>query len=128
MFNDVRYALRSFRRTPGFTFLVIATLAVGIGANTAMFSVVNAVLLRPFPYQDVDSLFRIQRGTSYPDLRDIAQRATTIRGIEGYRPQFFDYTTGADAERLEGMLVTGGMLPLFGASAQVGRLILADDD
>ena len=128
MFNDVRYALRSFRRTPGFTFLVIATLAVGIGANTAMFSVVNAVLLRPFPYHDVESLFRIRAGTSYPDLRDVAQRATTIRGIEGHRPQFFDYTTGSDAERLEGMLVTGGMLPLFGASAQVGRLILADDD
>ena len=128
MFNDVRYALRSFRRTPGFTFLVIATLAVGIGANTAMFSVVNAVLLRPFPYRDVDSLFRIRAGTSYPDLRDVAQRATTIRGIEGHRPQFFDYTTGAEAERLEGMLVTGGMLPLFGASAQVGRLILTDDD
>ena len=128
MFNDVRYALRSFRRTPGFTLLVIGTLAVGIGANTAMFSVVNAVLLRPFPYHDVDSLFRIRQGTSYPDLRDVAQRATTIRGIEGHRPQFFDYTTGSDAERLEGMLVTGGMLPLFGASAQIGRLILPDDD
>ena len=110
MFNDVRYALRSFRRTPGFTALVIATLAIGIGANTAMFSVVNAVLLRPFGYHDVDSLLRIRRGTSHPDLVDISRRATTIAGIEGFRPQLFDYTTGSDAERLDGMLVTGGLL------------------
>src|SRR5688500_17726641 len=128
MFNDVRYALRSFRRTPGFTALVIATLAIGIGANTAMFSVVNAVLLRPFGYQDVDSLLRIRRGTSHPDLVDISRRATRIAGIEGFRPQLFDYTTGSDAERLEGMLVTGGLLPLFGATPATGRLLLPEDD
>ena len=128
MFNDVRYALRSFRRTPGFTCLVIVTLAVGIGANTAMFSVVNAVLLRPFGYTDADSLQRVRRGTSYPDLLDVSRRATTIRGIEGHRPQLFDYSTGSEAERLDGMLVTGGMLQLFGATPQHGRLILAEDD
>ena len=128
MFTDVRYALRSFRRTPGFTVLVIATLAVGIGANTAMFSVVNAVLLRPFGYTDVDSLLRVRRGTSYPDLVDVSRRATTIRGIEGHRPQLFDYSTASAAERLDGMLVTGGMLQLFGATPLHGRLILAEDD
>lgn len=128
MLNDLRYALRSFRRSAGFTLLVVATLAVGIGANTAMFSVVNAVLLRPFPYQDADSLLRIRRGTSYPDLLDVSRRATTIQGIEGYRPQLFDYTTDADAERLDGMLVTGAMLDLFGATPHAGRLILREDD
>lgn len=128
MLNDARYALRSFRRTPGFTALIIVTLAIGIGANTAIFSVVNAVLLRPFPYQDVDSLFRLRRGTSHPDLVDIARRSTTIAGIEGFRVQLFDYTTGSDAQRLDGMLVTGGLLQLFGATPIAGRLLLAEDD
>jgi putative ABC transport system permease protein len=128
MLADLRYALRSFRRAPGFTALVIATLAVGIGANTAVFSVVHAVLLRPFSYPDVDSLLRIRAGTSHPDLTDIARRATTISGVEGYRPQLFDYTTGTDAMRLDGMLVTGGLLQLFGAAPAAGRLIDPGDD
>jgi putative ABC transport system permease protein len=128
MFSDARYALRSFRRTPAFTLLVVATLAVGIGANTAMFSVVNAVLLRPFPYRDVDTLLRLRRGTSHPDLLDISRRATTITGIEAFRSQFFDYTTGSEAERLDGVLATGGMLELFGATPVVGRLLTREDD
>jgi len=128
MLDDVRYALRSLRRAPGFTFIVLATLAIGVGANTAMFSVVNAVLLRPLPYADADSLLRLTRGTSPPDLLDISQRAQTISGIAGYRTQFFDYSTGSSAERLDGVLVTGRMLELFGASMRLGRTIGADVD
>ena len=126
--NDIRYALRSLRRTPGFTLVVLATLAIGIGANTAMFSVVNAVLLRPFPYADPDSLLRIRAGTSYLDLVDISERITSISGAAGHRAQFFDYSTGAEAERLDGVLVTGNMLPLFGATPLLGRLIEPSDD
>ena len=128
MMSDVRYALRSLRRTPGFTFVVLATLAIGLGANTAMFSVVNAVLLRPFPYTDADALLRIRRGTSYMDLTDIAGRVTNISGAAAHRAQFFDYSTGSDAERLDGVLVTGNMLPLLGAQPLLGRLILPADD
>jgi putative ABC transport system permease protein len=128
MFDDIRQALRSLRRAPGFTFIVLSTLAIGIGANTAMFSVVNAVLLRPLPYSNPDALMRIGRGTSYPDLIDISQRSGNITGIAGYRTQFFDYSTGSSAERLDGILVTGGMLELFGAAAARGRLINVDDD
>ncbi|MEO6212617.1 MAG: ABC transporter permease [Vicinamibacterales bacterium] len=128
MINDVRHALRSLKRTPGFTFIVLLTLSVGIGANTAMFSVVNAVLLRPLSYQDPDALLRLTRGTSYPDLADIAGRAGTITGIAGYRTQFFDYSTGTAAERLDGALVTGRMLQLFGAATSMGRSIGVEDD
>ena len=128
MGSDLRYALRSLRRTPGFTFVVLATLAVGIGANTAMFSVVNAVLLRPFPYEDADALLRIRAGTSYLDLVDISERITSISGAAGHRAQFFDYSTGSEAERLDGVLVTGNMLRLFGATPLLGRLIEPADD
>jgi len=128
MQEDVRYALRSLKRAPGFTTIVLATLAIGIGANTAMFSVVNAVLLRPLPYTDPDSLLRLTRGTSYPDLADMNDRATSLSGIAGYRPQFFDYSTGSSAERLDGVLVTGRMLQLFGAATRLGRSIRLEDD
>jgi putative ABC transport system permease protein len=128
MMSDVRYALRSLRRTPGFTFVVLATLAIGIGANTAMFSVVNAVLLKPFPYADVDTLLRIRAGTSYMDLTDIAARVTSISGAAAHRAQFFDYSTGSEAERLDGVLVTGNMLPVLGAQPLLGRLIVPADD
>ena len=128
MRQDIRYALRSFRGSPGFTAIVLATIALGIGANTAMFSVVNAVLLRPFSYADEDSLLRVRRGTSYPDLQDVATRATTLAGIEGHRAQLFDYTTGSDAERLDGMLATGRMLQMFGVTPAAGRLIAPEDD
>ena len=128
MMSDIRYALRSLRRTPGFTFIVLATLAIGIGANTAMFSVVNAVLLKPFPYTDADTLLRIRAGTSYPDLTDIGERITSIAAAAAHRPQFFDYTTGSEAQRLDGVLVTGNMLSLFGAKPVLGRLITPSDD
>jgi putative ABC transport system permease protein len=126
--TDVRYAIRSLARTPGFTFIILATLAIGIGANTAMFSIVNAVLLKRFPYADPDSLFRIRAGTSYLDLVDISERITSISGAAGHRSQFFDYSTGSEAERLNGVLVTGSMLQVFGAAPQLGRVIDASDD
>jgi putative ABC transport system permease protein len=128
MLTDIRYGLRSLARTPGFTFIILATLAIGIGANTAMFSIVNAVLLKRFPYADPDSLFRIRAGTSYLDLVDISERMTTISGAAGHRAQFFDYSTGSEAERLNGVLVTGSMLQLFGAAPRLGRVIDASDD
>jgi putative ABC transport system permease protein len=128
MLADIRYAFRSFLKTPGFTAIVLLTTALGIGANTAIFTVVNAVLLRPFPYDDPDSLVRVRAGSSYMDMQDWMQQAQSFSAAGGFRPQLFDYSGAQEAERLDGALVTGTALPLFGARTLMGRLIAPSDD
>ena len=128
MMRDLRYAVRSFLKTPGFSLIVVLTLALGIGANTAIFTVVNAVLLRPFPYNDPDTLLRVRRGSSHADMQDWISQTQSFSAIGGFRGQLFDYNGGSEAERLDGVLVTGGVLRLFGARPAAGRLIEAADD
>jgi putative ABC transport system permease protein len=121
--SDVRYAIRTFLKTPAFTAVVLLTLALGIGANTAMFSVVNAVLLEPLPYPRAEELVRVRRGSSFPDMRDWAAQARSFSGVAGYRPQLFDLDTGDVPERTDGAFVTGGLFQLLGARPLLGRLI-----
>jgi putative ABC transport system permease protein len=128
MRSDLRYALRSFLKTPAVTAIVVLTLALGIGANTAIFTVVNAVLLRPLPYERPETLLRVRHGTSYPDMRDWIQQTSSFSGIGGFRPQNFDYASAQEVERLDGALVTGGLLSALGASPLRGRLIDEHDN
>jgi len=128
MLADLRYAVRSFLKTPGFSAIVVLTLALGIGANTAIFSVVHGVLLRPFAYDDPGSLLRVRRGTSHPDMLDWMRHTGSFSIIAACRPQTFDYNTGTEAQRLDGALVTGDLMRLLSARAVAGRLIGPDDD
>ena len=121
--SDIRYAIRSLLRAPLFTAIVLLTLALGIGANTAMFSVINAVLLEPLPYPQPESVMRVRRGSSWPDMKDWAAQARTASLVAGYRPQLFDYDAGDVADRTDGALVTGSLFELFGGRAVAGRLI-----
>jgi putative ABC transport system permease protein len=127
VWQDLRHALRSWRRAPGFAAAAVATLALGMGANTAMFSIVHAVMLRPLPYAAPDRLVRVQGGTSFPDLQDWAG-ARAFEGFGGYRAHFFDLTGRGAAERVDGALVTGDLFRLLGARAERGRLLQAEDD
>jgi putative ABC transport system permease protein len=125
--GDLRYAVRSFRRTPAFTAIVLLTLSLGIGANTAIFSVVRAVLLSPLPYPAASELHRVRGGTSRPDMTDWIAHTRSFAAIGGYRPQSFDHVGTADAERLDGALVTGGLLEMLGARPALGRLFTDAD-
>ena len=128
MIQDLRYAWRRLGHAPAFAIAAVLTLALGIGANTAMFSVVRAVLLRPLPYPDPDRLLRVRRGSSAPDLRDLAEQGRSFEGFAGYRPQFFDLPGEPLAERLDGLLVTGEAFRLLGTAPARGRVLTAADD
>jgi putative ABC transport system permease protein len=136
--SDVRYALRSLRRNPGFTAVVLLTLALGIGANAAIFSVVNAVLLRPLPYRDADRIHVVWGDLHRPDVREIPgsageyadyrDRSHSFEHIAAYDTLGFNLTGNGEPERVDGAIVTPSLFPLLGASAQVGRTFLPEEE
>lgn len=127
--QDIRYALRSLLRTPAFTLAAVLTLVVGIGANTAMFSVVNAVLLQPLPYPDPDRIVMLV--TSTPDGSvpvDSAARFEAWRGqvntladVSAYRPMGVNVTAAVEPEQIVSLQVSDNFFRLFGARLSTGR-------
>lgn len=144
--HDVRYGLRTLARQPLFTFVVILTLALGIGANTAIFSVVNAVLLRPLPYPDPDRLVTVsgwdlrrpetrtdsQGAVSFPDFADWRAWNTTLAHVAAYTPDDFTLTDGGGrgeaAAHVAGAYVTADLFPLLGVAPALGRTFLPAED
>jgi len=137
--QDVRYALRLLRRSPLFTATAALSLAVGIGANTTIFSVVSAMLLRPLPGLAEPSrlvdIGRTQDGSgfdtvSYPNYRDVRARATMLSDVFAYRvePQPISLSDGREAERIYGTLVSGNYFRSLGTTPFKGRLLNDDDD
>ena len=135
--QDTRYALRSLRKYPGFTFVAVLTLALGIGANTAIFSVINAVLLRPLPYDNADSLLVLREtvsdrpigGASYPNFVDWRNQNTVFENIAAVRQrESFNLTGAGESERLQGRLVSANFLSTLGVKPILGRDFVADDD
>jgi predicted permease len=133
---DLRYAIRSLRRTPVFALAAILTLALGIGANTTVFTWVKAVLLRPVPGASApDSLYVAvvmnRDGTrdawSYPEYRSVRLRATTFEPI-AQNDLFLTVAVDGHAERGYGALVSGNYFQVMGVGAAAGRLLTADDD
>jgi putative ABC transport system permease protein len=136
MIEDLRFGLRILRKNPGFACVAILTMALGIGANTAVFSIVNAVLLRPLPGiahpEQLVTLYRTQTSGpfdsfAYPDYRDYRDQAHTFEGIaaHSFAPLSFGYQT---SERVTGDLVSGNYFQVLGARAALGRLLDPSDD
>jgi predicted permease len=137
LLSDIRHAFRNMRRAPAFTVVAILTLALGVGANTAIFSVVNGVLLRPLPYHNPDELVTIgtarpeRRQTtgpmSQPDLRDIQSQMSSIETVAGFQSYGLTITGLGDAEVVDGATVTDGLLEVFREVPYLGRDIRADE-
>jgi predicted permease len=131
-FKDVRYGLRNLLHTPGFTAVSVLTLALGIGANTAIFGVVNAVLLRPLPYKESDRLVTLLHfGTNpvavanYMDWRDQSQSFEAMAAAEYWSPDL----TGKDTpEHLIGLRLTQNLLPMLGVQPLLGRVFAHGED
>jgi predicted permease len=143
--SDVRYGLRTLRKQPGFTFVAVLTLALGIGANTATFSVVHSVLLRPLPYRDSARLVRVsenvpgreigngrgpERRYSSMDVADflaVSARSRTIVSLASYGLVRPTTTIDGGTTRLEGYSVSVGFFPMLGVAPAMGRTFTADE-
>jgi predicted permease len=133
---DIRFGLRMLRKNPGFTAIAILTLALGIGANTAIFTVVNGVLLNPLPYPDPDQLVTLDqskpnfaRGAiSYPNFRDWHRDNKTFSGMAALRPYSFSMTGTGEAEQVRALFVTSDFFPMLGMKPLMGRTFTPGED
>jgi len=131
---DVRYALRGLRRSPAFTVVAVLSLALGIGANTAIFSLTNALLLRSLPVRDPGSLMQITFGEensqtfTNPQWEEIRDRQEVFSGAFAYTQRSLDLTTGGLARRAAGAMVSGDFFRTLGVMPAAGRLLDRSDD
>jgi predicted permease len=134
--QDTRYSLRLMRKNPGFTLIAMLTLTLGIGANTAIFSVVNGVLLNPLPFPEPGQLVALheskvnfERGSiSYPNFRDWQKDNHTFSAMAISRGYAFSLTGLGDAEQVQGELISSDFFPLLGVSPVIGRQLAPGED
>jgi putative ABC transport system permease protein len=137
-FQDLRYGTRMLLKQPGFTVIAVMALAIGIGANTAIFSVVNAVLLEPLPFPEPDRLMivyesRIDRGASrssvsYPNFADWRDQNQVFEHMSSYHNSDFILTGDGDPARIQGAVVNADLFPLLGVAPILGRAFLPEED
>ena len=138
MHTSLRFAVRQLIKSPGFTFLAVLGLALGIGANVALFSVVNSVFLRPLPYYGPDRLVRLSStnpaenfvrvGFSYPRFLEVQQRQQVFSDLALAAFNAFTLTGRGDAEQVLGLHASAALLPTLGLDPQLGRNFTADED
>jgi putative ABC transport system permease protein len=136
--HDLRYAIRQLVRHPGFTLVSVLALGLGIGANTAIFSVVNAALLRPLPYRDSsrlvvvwDQLVKLgldRFPVSYANYLDYRAQNTVFQDVAAFANVEFNLTAGDQAERVPGIRVSANLLPMLGATPAAGRIFTSEEN
>jgi putative ABC transport system permease protein len=139
LWQDLRYGARMLMKQPGFTLIAVITLALGIGANTAIFSVVNAVLLRPLPFNDPERLVMVwNRGAeaaggdrtplAVADLLDWRAQSRSFAEIGAFQNIMFSFTGGDSPERVQAAGVTANFFSMLGTQAQLGRTFSPDEE
>lgn len=140
LLQDLRFGVRTLRKSPTFTAIAILTLALGIGANTAVFSVVHAVLLKPLPFPDSDRLVQVWEKVSLPNYQndqnnpspgnfaDWKTRSTAFEDMGAYRNRSFNLTGSGEPLRVEGEQVSASLFSLLKVNATLGRIFTAEDD
>jgi predicted permease len=137
LLQDLQHALRYMRKSPGFAMIAILTLALGIGANTAIFSVVNGVLLNPLPFPHPEQLVNVfhdkpnfvNGSISYPNFLDWQRENTTFQALAAYRGAGGMTLTGVgEAENLKGEMISAGFFEMLGVKSMMGRTFAADED
>jgi predicted permease len=136
LIQDLHYGLRMLRKSPGFTATVVLTLALGIGVNTAVFSIVNGVLLNPLPYEQPDRLVTLDESKpnfetgsiSYPNFRDWQQQNQTLAAMAIARGSDFSMTGNGKAEQVRGELITSDLFRLLSVQPVIGRAFVPGED
>jgi predicted permease len=136
LLQDLRFGMRTLRKTPGVTAVAVIALALGIGANTAMFSVVNGVLLRPLPYAEPGRLLMLytsmpqfrEASVSYPNFLDWQERSRSFDLMAAYRSDTFTLTGVSAPERLQGLMASSTIFETLGVKPTLGRTFGADED
>lgn len=138
LIQDIQYGLRTLRKSPGFTVTAVLSLALAIGASTAVFSIVNSTLLRPLPYKEPERLVAIwetvrrqeveRRGASYPDYLDWRAQSQSFENIAVLKFASFNLSGIGEPERLTGEYVTASYFPVLGVAAARGRTFLPEED
>jgi len=134
--QDVQFAFRGMRKNVGFTCVAVVTLALGIGANTALFSVVNGVLLNPLPYPESERLVIVYSSSktfdhssvSYPNFLDWERQNKSFSSMAAFRSDDWNLTGQSEAERLRGYMVSSGFFATLGVAPVIGRTISVDED
>jgi predicted permease len=137
LLQDLRYAVRSLRRTPGFAFTVIAVMALGIGVNAFIYSAVRAILFANLPFPNTERMVMVQSQRrassdspfemSLPDVRDVIQRSRTLQAVGAWTEFSAFVTTGGDAQRFDGTLGSPGLAAALGVQPVLGRWFTADE-
>jgi putative ABC transport system permease protein len=136
LLKDIRYGVRGLLQRPAFTAIVVVTLALGIGANTAIFSMVNALLLKPLPYRNPDQLVWVgevsskEKSEMVPGAHFLewSEQSQSLAQIAVYNPGDFTLTSAGEPEKLDGGLVSAGFFPLLGVQPLLGRNFLTAED
>ena len=134
--HDLRLALRQLLKSPGFTVVAVLALALGIGANAAIFSVVHGVLLRPLPFPEQERLVFLgewseqvpEMSVSYPNFVDFRDRQTSFTAFGAARGQGYNYVGSSATERLTGVMASAELFPVLGVPPLLGRVYSAEDD
>src|SRR5918911_953601 len=137
LLQDLRYGLRMLRKSPGVTLVTVLSLALGVGANTAIFSVFNGVLLKPLPVAEPERVVALYTSdysgplygsSSYPDYLDFRARGKVLSDLAGYSPRPLSLNAGGAPERIFGEIVTGNYFDVLGVRAELGRTFLPEED
>ena len=136
LINDIKYGIRQLVKNPGFTVTAILTLAIGIGANVTMFSVINTVLLRPLPFEEADRLVVIRQqskqhgfisGFSYPDFLDCKKQDSIFEDFAAYKPARFDLAGEQGTVKIDAAEVSDNFFSLLKVSPHLGRIFASTE-
>lgn len=137
LMRDLKYGFRSLRKSPGFTAVAVITLALGIGANTAVFSMVYGVIFRPLPYPQPQQIVQLtessprganEEDVTYEELQFLEQRSSAFQFIAGYTVQGYNLGAGSKTERVKGLPVSAGYFHVLGIKPLLGRDFLPEED